>query len=102
MRDVEAKTQAAVTGREYISSAEESHKYLALLIGDVAGKGAAAAGSSAMTRFFVEARSWSGDGPGEILAQTDVDGALVGGASLDGAEFAGICIAAAGGPLAAG
>lgn len=37
----------------------------------------------------------------EILAQADVDGALVGGASLDGAEFAGICIAAAGGPLAA-
>jgi triosephosphate isomerase len=36
---------------------------------------------------------------GEILAQPDVDGALVGGASLDGAEFAGICIAAAGGPL---
>ena len=36
---------------------------------------------------------------GEIVAQPDVDGALVGGASLDGAEFAGICIAAAGGPL---
>ncbi len=36
----------------------------------------------------------------EIVAQADVDGALVGGASLDGAEFAGICIAAAGGPLA--
>jgi triosephosphate isomerase len=35
----------------------------------------------------------------EIVAQPDVDGALVGGASLDGAEFAGICIAAAGGPL---
>jgi triosephosphate isomerase len=35
----------------------------------------------------------------EILSQPDVDGALVGGASLDGAEFAGICIAAAGGPL---
>ena len=43
---------------------------LALLIGDVAGKGAAAAGSSAMTRFFVEARSWDADGPGQILAQT--------------------------------
>ena len=43
---------------------------LALLIGDVAGKGAAAAGSSAMTRFFVEARSWDGAGPGEVLAQT--------------------------------
>lgn len=39
---------------------------------------------------------------GQILAQPDVDGALVGGASLDGAEFAGICIAAAGGPLSAG
>jgi len=43
---------------------------LALLIGDVAGKGAAAAGSSAMTRFFIEARSWDADGPGQILAQT--------------------------------
>jgi triosephosphate isomerase len=32
---------------------------------------------------------------GEILAQPDVDGALVGGASLDGSEFAGICVAAA-------
>jgi len=36
---------------------------------------------------------------GEIVAQPDVDGALVGGASLDGAEFSGICIAAGGGPL---
>jgi triosephosphate isomerase len=31
----------------------------------------------------------------EILAQPDVDGALVGGASLSGEEFAGICVAAA-------
>jgi triosephosphate isomerase len=31
---------------------------------------------------------------GEVLAPPDVDGALVGGASLDGAEFAGICLAA--------
>jgi len=30
----------------------------------------------------------------EILRRPDVDGALVGGASLDGAEFAGICVAA--------
>jgi triosephosphate isomerase (TIM) len=30
----------------------------------------------------------------EILTPPDVDGALVGGASLDGAEFAGICLAA--------
>jgi triosephosphate isomerase len=31
---------------------------------------------------------------GEILAQPDIDGALVGGASLDAEEFAGICRAA--------
>jgi triosephosphate isomerase len=31
---------------------------------------------------------------GEILAQADIDGALVGGASLDAEEFAGICLAA--------
>ncbi|HJQ03283.1 MAG TPA: triose-phosphate isomerase [Jatrophihabitans sp.] len=36
---------------------------------------------------------------GEIVAQPDVDGALVGGASLDATEFAGICVAAAGGPF---
>ncbi len=30
----------------------------------------------------------------EILAQPDIDGALVGGASLDGEQFAGICLAA--------
>jgi triosephosphate isomerase len=35
----------------------------------------------------------------ELLAPEEIDGALVGGASLDGAEFAGICIAGAGGPL---
>jgi triosephosphate isomerase len=38
---------------------------------------------------------------GELLAQADVDGALVGGASLDAAEFAAICIAA-GEPATAG
>jgi serine phosphatase RsbU (regulator of sigma subunit) len=43
---------------------------LAFLIGDVAGKGAATAGTSAMTRFFVEAHSWDGAGPGEVLART--------------------------------
>jgi triosephosphate isomerase len=32
----------------------------------------------------------------EIVGQADVDGALVGGASLDASEFAGICVAAAG------
>ena len=36
---------------------------------------------------------------GEIVAQTDVDGALVGGASLDADGFAQLCAIAAGGPL---
>ncbi len=30
----------------------------------------------------------------ELMTRPDVDGALVGGASLDGAEFAAICVAA--------
>lgn len=35
------------------------------------------------------------DNAAQILAQPDVDGALVGGAALDGAEFATICVTAA-------
>ena len=35
----------------------------------------------------------------ELVAQSDVDGALVGGASLDGEEFTKLCALAAGGPL---
>jgi triosephosphate isomerase (TIM) len=36
---------------------------------------------------------------GEIVAEADVDGALVGGSSLDADEFAKLCAIAAGGPL---
>jgi triosephosphate isomerase len=36
---------------------------------------------------------------GELIGQPDVDGALVGGASLDADEFAKLCAIAAGGPL---
>ena len=36
---------------------------------------------------------------GDLVAQDDVDGALVGGASLDGEQFATMCAIAAGGPL---
>jgi triosephosphate isomerase len=36
---------------------------------------------------------------GELIAQADIDGALVGGASLDTEEFAKLCALAAGGPL---
>ncbi len=41
---------------------------LAILIGDVAGKGAGVAGLSTMARFFIEARSWEGAGPAQVLA----------------------------------
>lgn len=43
---------------------------LVLLIGDVSGKGAGASGLSAMARFFIEARSWEGFGPAEVLERT--------------------------------
>jgi triosephosphate isomerase len=36
---------------------------------------------------------------GDIIACGDIDVALVGGASLDGEEFAKLCAIAAGGPL---
>jgi triosephosphate isomerase len=35
----------------------------------------------------------------EQMAQSDIDGALVGGASLDAEEFTKLCAMAAGGPL---
>jgi serine phosphatase RsbU (regulator of sigma subunit) len=44
---------------------------LAVLVGDVTGKGLEVAALSAMVRFFVEARSWDSERPSEILAQTD-------------------------------
>ncbi|MEX2024631.1 MAG: GAF domain-containing SpoIIE family protein phosphatase [Thermoleophilaceae bacterium] len=42
---------------------------LAVLIGDVAGKGVETAALSAMARFFVEARSWDCDDPARVLDQ---------------------------------
>ena len=44
---------------------------VALLIGDVAGKGVETAALSAMVRFFVEARSWDESSPGAVLTQTN-------------------------------
>jgi triosephosphate isomerase len=35
----------------------------------------------------------------DLIKQPDIDGGLVGGASLDGDEFAKLCALAAGGPL---
>jgi triosephosphate isomerase len=36
---------------------------------------------------------------GELIARDDIDGGLVGGASLDGEQFATLAAIAAGGPL---
>ena len=44
---------------------------VAVLIGDVAGKGVETAALSAMGRFFIEARSWDRAAPGEVLAQAN-------------------------------
>ena len=44
---------------------------VALLIGDVSGKGLEVAAASAMVRFFVEARAWDSEHPAEVLAQAN-------------------------------
>ncbi len=44
---------------------------LAVLVGDVSGKGVEVAATSAMVRFFVEARTWDSHCPAEVLAQTN-------------------------------
>ncbi len=42
---------------------------VAVLVGDVAGKGVATAALSSMARFFIEARSWDSTDPAQTLAQ---------------------------------
>ena len=44
---------------------------LAILIGDVSGKGLEVAAMSAMVRFFIEARAWDTHDTAEVLAQTN-------------------------------
>ena len=44
---------------------------VAVLIGDVSGKGLEVAAASAMVRFFVEARAWDTESPAEVLAQAN-------------------------------
>jgi phosphoserine phosphatase RsbU/P len=44
---------------------------VAVLVGDVAGKGVETAALSAMVRFFLEARSWDSPEPSEVLAQAN-------------------------------
>jgi GAF domain-containing protein len=44
---------------------------MAVLVGDVAGKGVETAALSAMVRFFIEARSWDTLSPAEVLEQAN-------------------------------
>jgi GAF domain-containing protein len=44
---------------------------VAILIGDVAGKGVETAALSAMARFFIEARAWESRSPAEVLEQAN-------------------------------
>ena len=44
---------------------------VAVLIGDVSGKGLEVAAASAMVRFFVEARAWDTESPAEVLVQAN-------------------------------
>jgi GAF domain-containing protein len=44
---------------------------VAVLVGDVAGKGVETAALSAMVRFFIEARTWDSVCPGMVLAQAN-------------------------------
>ena len=44
---------------------------VAVLVGDVAGKGVETAALSAMVRFFIEARSWDSASPGTVLTQAN-------------------------------
>src|SRR5687767_1947911 len=44
---------------------------VAVLVGDVAGKGVETAALSAMVRFFIEARSWDTLSPAEVLGQAN-------------------------------
>ncbi|HWI07888.1 MAG TPA: GAF domain-containing SpoIIE family protein phosphatase, partial [Solirubrobacteraceae bacterium] len=44
---------------------------LAVLVGDVSGKGLEVAAVSSMVRFFIEARTWDADCPADVLAQAN-------------------------------
>jgi triosephosphate isomerase (TIM) len=82
------------TGR--VASAADAQEVCGALRAALAARygGSVAAGVRVLYGGSVKAKN-----VGEIVAERDVDGALVGGASLDADEFAQLCAIAAGGPL---
>jgi triosephosphate isomerase len=82
------------TGR--VASAADAQEVCGAIratVGEIYGE-AVAAGVRVLYGGSVKAKN-----VGEIVAEPDIDGALVGGASLDADEFAQLCAIAAGGPL---
>jgi hypothetical protein len=59
------------TGGDVYGAWQRPGGEIAVLVGDVAGKGVENAALSAMVRFFVEARSWDESSPAAVLAQAN-------------------------------
>ena len=59
------------TGGDVYGAWELPGGEVAVLVGDVAGKGVETAALSAMVRFFIEARSWDSSRPSQVLEQAN-------------------------------
>lgn len=59
------------TGGDVYGAWELPGGEVAVLVGDVAGKGVETAALSSMVRFFVEARSWDSSRPSDVLSRTN-------------------------------
>jgi GAF domain-containing protein len=59
------------TGGDVYGAWELPGGEVAMLVGDVAGKGVETAALSSMVRFFIEARSWGSTCPAEVLTETN-------------------------------
>jgi len=59
------------TGGDVYGAWPVGREAVAVLVGDVAGKGVETAALSAMVRFFVEARSWDTMSPAKVLEQAN-------------------------------
>jgi triosephosphate isomerase len=82
------------TGR--VASAEDAQEVCAAIRAAITDKYGAETGNTVRVLYGGSVKSGN---IGELVAQDDVDGALVGGASIDPDEFAKLCAMAAGGPL---
>ena len=82
------------TGR--VATAADAQEVCGALREALAGKYGAAVADDVRVLYGGSVKS---SNVAELVAEPDIDGALVGGASLDADEFAKLCALAAGGPL---